>query len=172
MKLFIENMTENIVHDLLNWKYEKPYDFYNNDLTDEEVKERLDGSYYALVDERKELVGFFCIGETAQVPKGKQFGVYKDDFVDIGLGMNPKQIGKGNGVEFFSFILRTIEEKFKGTPIRLTVAKFNQRAIHLYTKLGFVMETEFNTDFAEFFTMVRKSRLIKHKEISSLKNGC
>ena len=151
-------MNEKIAIDILNWIYDKSCDFYNNELTDEDMKERLDGSYYALVDEGKVLVGFFCIGETAQVPKGKQFGVYTDNFVDIGLGMNPILIAKGNGLEFCSFILRYIEESYKGTPIRLTVAKFNHRAIHLYEKLGFVMENEFNTDFAEFITMVRKCR--------------
>ncbi|TQR19432.1 GNAT family N-acetyltransferase [Psychrobacillus vulpis] len=159
MKLFIEKMNEKMANDILNWKYDKPYDFYNNELTDEEMKERLDGSYFALVDEFNELIGFLCIGETAQVPIGNQFGVYTDNFVDMGLGMNPKLVGKGNGFEFCSFIIKFIEEKYKSTPIRLTVAKFNLRAIHLYEKLGFVMENEFSTDFAEFITMVKKDNL-------------
>jgi ribosomal-protein-alanine N-acetyltransferase len=75
----------------------------------------------------------------------------------MGLGMDPKLVSKGNGFEFCSFILRYIEENYKGTPIRLTVAKFNQRAIRLYEKLGFVMENEISTDFAEFIIMVKKS---------------
>lgn len=73
--------------------------------------------------------------------------------------MNPKLVGKGNGFEFCSFILRYIEEKYKGTPIRLTVAKFNQRAIHLYEKHGFVMKNKFSTGFAEFITMVKKDNI-------------
>jgi len=159
MKLFIENMNGKMANDILNWKYDKPYDFYNNELTEEEMMERLDGSYYALVDEFKDLIGFFCIGETAQVPIGNQFGVYTEDFVDMGLGMNPKLVGKGNGFDFCSFIIKFIEENYKSTPIRLTVAKFNLRATHLYEKLGFVMENEFSTDFAEFITMVKKDNL-------------
>lgn len=155
MKLSIEIMNEEIAKDILNWKYDEPYDFYNNELTDEEMKERLDGSYYALVDVDRELFGFFCIGETAQVPIGNQLGFYTGDFVDMGLGMDPKLVGKGNGYEFCSFILRYIEENYKGNPIRLTVAKFNQRAIQLYKKLGFVMKNEFSTDFAEFVIMVK-----------------
>lgn len=156
MKLIIEDMNEKIAKEVLNWKYDKPYDFYNNELTDVEMDERLDGSYYALVDDYKELIGFFCIGETAQVPRGNQYGVYKDDIVDMGLGMNPKLVGKGNGIQFCSFILKFIEDNYKNSSIRLTVAKFNQRAIHLYENLGFVMENEFSTDFAEFITMVKK----------------
>ncbi|WP_309299184.1 N-acetyltransferase [Ureibacillus sinduriensis] len=40
--------------------------------------------------------------------------------------------------------------------IRLTVAKFNQRAIRLYEKLGFKKDKEFWTDRAEFMTMVKR----------------
>lgn len=69
--------------------------------------------------------------------------------------MNPKMVGKGNGFELCSFILRYIEKNYIGSPIRLTVAKFNQRAIHLYEKLGFVKKDEFTTDFAEFMTMIK-----------------
>ncbi|WNF38402.1 GNAT family N-acetyltransferase [Bacillaceae bacterium IKA-2] len=157
MELFIENMNEKIARETINWKYDKPYDFYNNELTEEGMKERLDGSYYAIVDNLEELFGFFCIGKTAQVPIGNKFGVYTDDLVDMGLGMNPKLVGKGNGLEFCSFIVRYIEKNYKDRPIRLTVAKFNHRAIHLYQQLGFVIKNEFSSDFAEFITMVKKS---------------
>ncbi|MEK3977460.1 GNAT family N-acetyltransferase [Psychrobacillus sp. FSL K6-2836] len=149
-------MNEEIAKDTLGWEYEKPYDFYNNEITDEEMKERLDGSYYVLVNDQKELFGFFCTGENAQVPFGKNIGVYSDESIDMGLGMNPKIVGKGNGFEFCSFILRYIEENYIDSPIRLTVAKFNQRAIHLYEKLGFIKKDEFSTDFAEFMTMIKK----------------
>ena len=159
MKLIMKEMNEEFAKDILNWKYEKPYDFYNNELTDEGMEELLDGSYHALVDDDKDLIGFFCIGKTAQVSIGIQYGVYKDDLIDIGLGMSPTRVGKGKGYEFCSFILKLIEEKYKSTSIRLTVATFNQRAIHLYEKLGFVIENEFNTDFAEFITMVKQVNL-------------
>ncbi|MDF2788980.1 MAG: family N-acetyltransferase [Neobacillus sp.] len=48
------------------------------------------------------------------------------------------------------------EETYGLNAIRLTVAIFNQRAIHLYTKLGFVKKVEFNRDTTEFITMVKK----------------
>ncbi|MGM9965890.1 GNAT family N-acetyltransferase [Rummeliibacillus sp. TYF005] len=156
MNLFMENMNEEMAINILKWKYEEPYDFYNNEITYESKQELLDHSYYAIVNEFKELIGFFCIGKNAQVPIGIQFGAYIDDFVDMGLGMNPNLVGKGNGFEFCSFIINFIKETYKSTPIRLTVAKFNLRAIHLYEKLGFVLEDEFSTDLIEFITMVKK----------------
>ncbi|QFF99176.1 N-acetyltransferase [Psychrobacillus glaciei] len=155
MEISIEHMSEQIAKKILGWKYEQPYDFYNNELTDESIKELLDGFYYALVIDKQTLLGFFCIGESAQVPVGNQFGVYSDDCVDIGLGMNPKLVGQGNGFEFCSFILSHIENNHSGIPIRLTVAKFNERAIHLYEKLGFVRKNEFTTDFSGFIVMVK-----------------
>lgn len=156
MQLCIKNMNEKLASEILTWKYEKPYDFYNNELTDDAMNELLDGSYNALINESKELFGFFCIGKSAQVPTGHLHGVYAEGYVDMGLGMNPGLVGKGNGFDFCSFILQYIQENYKDTLIRLTVAKFNQRAIHLYAKLGFVKDQEFSTDFAEFITMVKK----------------
>lgn len=156
MQLLIEKMNEELAKEILSWKYDKPYDFYNNELTDEAIREMLDGSYIALVNDHQELIGFFCTGDDAIVPVGKKFGVYSDKSIDMGLGMNPKYVGKGSGFEFCSFILRYIEKNDKGRPIRLTVAKFNERAIHLYEKLGFVKNGAFSTDFAEFMTMVKK----------------
>ncbi|ATP41395.1 GNAT family N-acetyltransferase [Solibacillus sp. R5-41] len=156
MQLLIENMNGEIAKEVLSWEYDKPYDFYNNELTDEAMKELLDGSYNALVNNNQELIGFFCTGNNAQVPVGKKLGVYSAKSIDMGLGMNPKYVGKGSGFEFCSFIMRYIEKNYQSTPIRLTVAKFNQRAIHLYEKLGFVKKDEFSTDFAEFMTMVKE----------------
>ncbi|WP_367281315.1 GNAT family N-acetyltransferase [Planococcus shenhongbingii] len=70
--------------------------------------------------------------------------------------MNPKLVGKGQGTAFgSSYIL--IEESHPGLPVRLTVASFNKRAIHLYEKLGFVKENRFSTDRVEFITMVKRN---------------
>ena len=156
MTLLIENMSRYMAKDILNWKYDEPYDFYNNELTDEALNELLDGSYYAVVNENKDLIGFFCIGENARVPIGNLFGVYKANLVDMGIGMNPELVGNGYGFDFCTYIVKFIEEKYNSTSIRLTVAKFNRRAIHLYEKLGFVFENEFSTDTTEFMTMVKK----------------
>ena len=137
MNLIAKKMDKELAMEILKWNYESPYDLYNNELTDEAMGELLDGSYQALNDEHGGVFGFFCIGKSAQVPIGHNFGVYEDDFVDMGLGMNPRYVGKGNGYAFCSFIIDYIKQHHQQTPIRLTVATFNHRAIHLYEKLGF-----------------------------------
>lgn len=71
-------------------------------------------------------------GPSAQVPAGNSGGVYQGDYVDMELGMNPKLVGKGNGYEFCAFIMHFVKEKHNNKPLRLIVATFNRRGIHLY----------------------------------------
>lgn len=155
MKLRTVKIDRKNAEEILKWKYEPPYDFYNNELNEEELEELLDGSYFAIKNEASELIGFFCMGENAQVPKGRGFGVYEEECMDMGLGMNPKLTGKGDGTRFGISVLNEIEGKAGGLPIRLTVADFNKRAVHLYEKLGFVAKERFSTEAAGFITMVK-----------------
>ncbi len=69
--------------------------------------------------------------------------------------MKPDLTGKGFGAIFFSFVLSHIQDEFN-SPIRLTVAKFNHRAIHLYEKFGFIKIMEFSSESAEFITMIKE----------------
>jgi [ribosomal protein S18]-alanine N-acetyltransferase len=155
MQLLVRNMTEEYAKQILTWKYEAPYDFYNNEETSESLNELLETPYYSVLNQDHGLVGFFCIGSAAQVPYGNTVGAYNEDMKDIGIGMNPAITGQGFGTPFFSFILSYIQDTYQLDAIRLTVANFNQRAIHLYTKLGFVKKVEFNRDTTEFITMVK-----------------
>ncbi|TWT03293.1 N-acetyltransferase [Planococcus sp. CPCC 101016] len=156
MKLLKAKMNKKTAEEILKWKYDPPYDFYNNELTEGALEELLNGTYSIVLTEKKETFGFFCMGASAQVPAGSSFGIYEENCIDLGLGMYPGFTGKGNSVDFGSFVLRSIEEKRKGLPIRLTVAAFNKRAIHLYAKLGFVPDERFSTHFTDFITMVKK----------------
>jgi [ribosomal protein S18]-alanine N-acetyltransferase len=155
MVLVVMRMTEEYAKQILTWKYEAPYDFYNNEESSESFNELLENPYYALLNTDEKLIGFFCIGSAAQVPFGNTVGAYSEDISDIGIGMNPSLTGQGFGVEFFSFILSYILETYKIDSLRLTVAAFNQRAIHLYTKLGFVKKMEFSRGAIKFITMVK-----------------
>lgn len=152
-QLFSGVMTEKYAKEITHWKYEAPYDFYN--LNSSTIKEFLENEYAYVFDKNQGLVGFFCIGEAAQVPAGHKFGAYPEGFVDVGLGMKPELTGKGNGSSFFSFILNQIPMNAH-TSFRLTVAKFNQRAIRLYQKSGFVPAVEFKHNSTEFITMVKE----------------
>lgn len=156
MNLHVKGMDESLAKDILRWQYEQPYDFYNNEVDEEGIKELLEGSYKVVTNEEGELFGFFCTGEVACVPIGNQFGVYNEKCTDMGLGMNPKYVGNGYGYDFCSFILAYIKELNHNGPIRLSVATFNKRAIQLYENLGFVKRDKFSTNSADFITMIQK----------------
>lgn len=159
MKLHVKNMDERKVVEILGWRYEAPYDFYNNEDTAEDRAELLNGSYHALTDENGQLVGFFCTGISAQVPAGYEYDMYTKDAIDMGLGLHPELTGKGGGLSFCLFILKQIEKQYPHLPVRLTVAAFNKRAIHLYEKLGFRKVNEFSTNKNDFYIMIKNREL-------------
>lgn len=156
-QFMVKDIIEHYAKEILNWQYESPYDFYNLNANTNSIKEFLENEYYVVMDtcSKGDLVGFYCIGESAQVPSGAQIGAYPDGYIDIGIGMKPDLTGKGNGTIFFSFILNQILIN-PDLPLRLTVAKFNHRAIHLYEKFGFVRTAEFKNSSTRFITMVKK----------------
>lgn len=140
---------------ILRWNYEEPYDFYNNEATEESLSELLGGSYEAVYGDGT-LAGFLCAGAGAQVPKGIEEDAYPEGFIDIGLGMDPELTGQGNGHRFFGYAASAIQNEHPGLHLRLTVAEFNARAIHLYKKFGFVEVRRFSTDAASFMVMEQR----------------
>ncbi|ACB60914.1 conserved hypothetical protein [Exiguobacterium sibiricum 255-15] len=146
-------MTFDYATTILNWIYSSPYDFYNMETSEEAYAELLDASYQAVIDQAQ-LVGFFCTGRSAQVPPGCPLGLYPDDYLDIGLGRQPELTGQGTGFAFCSFVLETVNAK-SSLPLRLTVASFNERAIHLYEQLGFRRQATFSTTHATFLIMTQ-----------------
>lgn len=156
MGLSIREMNEEFAREILDWKYSPPYDFYNNEFSEEALEELLEETYYAIVNSEGNLIGYFCTGKTAQVSIGSQFGAYSKDLLDIGIGMNPALTGQGNGSEFFSFILKHLLDSTSKLTFRLTVATFNKRAIRLYEKHDFAMGMEFNRGSTKFITMIKE----------------
>ncbi|WP_353049962.1 GNAT family N-acetyltransferase [Bacillus sp. ISL-35] len=151
-----EKMNRDLAVTILNWKYDTPYDFYNNDVSEESIEELLNEGYRAVVDEAGSLTGFYCTGPSAQVPAGRAEGVYRETAIDIGIGMAPEMTGKGYGYLFFSFVLEELECSRQNHPLRLTVANFNKRAIKLYENIGFRKESELKTLTNDFITMVKR----------------
>lgn len=152
MKFQEQSMTEESARDILSWRYPYPYDFYNGEASDESFQELMNGSYRVVLKDG-ELFGFYCTGKGAQVPAGHEANAYPEGPVDIGLGMKPEKTGAGRGAAFLDFLLNEINKSHPGQALRLTVAQFNKRAIHLYESAGFVKAGEFKNDYATFQVM-------------------
>ncbi|CAG9607348.1 GNAT family N-acetyltransferase [Pseudoneobacillus rhizosphaerae] len=149
-------MTESYAKEILLWQYDSPYDFYNNELTDESLKELMNDTYLAVIDETKQLTGYYCTGISAIVPAGNEYGAYNESMIDIGLGLKPELTGAGRGGSFLAFILQNIENaNIQCLPLRLTVASFNKRAIKLYENVGFITQQSFDSKGITFQTMIK-----------------
>lgn len=123
---------------ITSWKYEPPFSFYNMNMDPETIQELLDGSYFSVINQEEELVGYFCYGKNAQVPGGHQQGLYTgENVLDIGLGLRPDLTGKRRGLNFLIAGLDYAKINYTTSAFRLSVATFNHRAIALYEKAGF-----------------------------------
>lgn len=135
-----QEQAENIASD---WHYEGKYSFYDIKSDKEDLAEFLNpierGDAYYIVNNGNEEIGFFCFEN-------------EGDSVDIGLGMKPELTGRGHGLDFLRSGLRHAISKYNPRGITLSVAIFNERAIKVYKKAGFVPVETFmhNTNGSRF----------------------
>lgn len=98
----IHKLTVEEANEINTWTYEEPYHLYSFSGEEEVIEELLDGTYYGCCDDNGEFIGYFCFGENAQVPGGRDAHLYGgEDVIDIGLGMKPALTGKGLEKCFF-----------------------------------------------------------------------
>lgn len=118
-----------------SWHYEGDYSFYDIEADQEDLAEFIDpakrNDAYFVAMNGDDIIGFFC------------FSQLDDRTVDIGLGMRPDLTGSGNGFDFFRSGMEFAKLTYQATILTLSVATFNERAIRLYKKVGFVEESTF-----------------------------
>lgn len=126
--------TKSDVQDILTWEYDGIYSFYNNNIDKEKIKwieSFIDSdNNFSIYNENNELIGNCSF-------------YYIDEFLCVGVQMRPDITGKGFGTEFVKSIINFGKQKYNLNYIDLTVAKFNNRAIKVYEKLGFKVVEEF-----------------------------
>jgi ribosomal-protein-alanine N-acetyltransferase len=128
------------------WQYNEPYSLYSMDGTNECISELMSKEYFYTLDQEGHLVGFICYGNSARVPGGYDKGIYKDkDYLDIGLGLAPEYTGKGIGLDITNQCMIYFGTKFSIKKFRLVVATFNQRAIKVYERVGFIKGEKFKS---------------------------
>jgi [ribosomal protein S18]-alanine N-acetyltransferase len=122
----IRAMTEEDASAIAAWRYPEPYAFYDWAQDPDDLAELLDpaewGRRYFAADAEGRLAGFF---------------VFKahDGSTEIGLGLRPDLTGRGLGASFLEAGLRFAPAERH----TLAVAAFNQRAIRVYERAGFVV---------------------------------
>lgn len=132
--------------EIVTWNYGGIYGIYDFSKLKEEVSELMNGDYFEVKDERAEIIGFLCCGESARVPGGYKAGIYKQEgYVDIGIGLKPDLTGKGHGLSFINQCMNYLTNPGEISKFRLVVAQFNERAIKVYEKAGFKKDIKFES---------------------------
>lgn len=146
MQIRFTPVTEAHAREVLTWRYDPPYDFYNPpaELSTADLEAMLSSAspHFAVLDDDGGLIGFIGIGREAQVPGGD----YSSEAIDVGIGLRPDQTGRGLGrlvlARFFEH-LRNIG--YPATPLRATIAAFNLRSRRTFHALGFEETDRFRT---------------------------
>jgi len=116
----IESASDASLAEVATWRYDPPYDFYNDDGKPVRNPER----FFAVSDENGRLLGSLYFEE-------RERGVF------YGLGMRPDLTGKGLGPAFMQAGVDFAKQRYAPKFLRLDVAEFNQRAIKVYERAGF-----------------------------------
>lgn len=115
------------------WHYNDRYSFYDMENDPEDFEEIItpalrDDKYYQVLNDKDELVGYFCLERLSEKK------------VEVGLGLRPDLTGQGLGLEFVKGIEAFIQDNFDDEIIVLSVASFNKRAIKVYQRAGFKID--------------------------------
>lgn len=131
---------------LTSWRYPAPYDVYN--IKDEQaaLAEMLDerSPWFVAFDGNGALMGYCCFGTAAEVnwEGAPRLWTTNDTILSVGLGMRPDLTGLGIGPQFFDAVLAFATIQFGLDSFRLFVLPFNQRAIRVYERAGFLQVNE------------------------------
>jgi RimJ/RimL family protein N-acetyltransferase len=150
------------------WQYERPYHVYNivkPQITRADLKQEI--AYFlapfvkchAILNGENDLVGYCTFGNDAQVPGGD----YSASALEIGLGVRPDLTGRGLGSEFVTAVTTFATHRFQAHVLRVTIAKFNERAQKVWARHGFATVSQFTAT-----TWTKRPFLIMIKSISTI----
>jgi ribosomal-protein-alanine N-acetyltransferase len=128
--LDVRPMTDADAGAVASWRYTGDWSIYNLASQRELVNEL---ACYRSVFLDTELIGFCCVGQAARVP-----GLPADaEAVDVGMGMKPTLVGRGNGQSFGQAVLRDLDAVHPNGTFRAVVQAWNTPSLQLSRRLGF-----------------------------------
>lgn len=158
MQFHFTSMTPEYACRILEWKYPAPYDFYDYDKAADHILDsgQWGNTLFAVLDQTGQLVGELTFGFidgsdewVSQVQMDA--GQLEDCILWLGFGLRPDLTGRGLGLSFVDacteFAAQFARERYRyaGEYIGLGVYQFNQRAIKVYERAGFVKFLERRT---------------------------
>jgi len=116
--------------EVATWHYEPPYDFYDaasHPADAAEMRDPARAEHFRAVladgDERLDAFWYFD---------------WPDDVVEVGIGLRPDLTGRGYGESFLRAQLEYASQSWEPKKYRLFVAAWNERAVRVYERLGFL----------------------------------
>lgn len=79
------------------------------------------------------LIGFFCTGVEARIADMNE----EPAVLDVGMGMHPTLVGRGDGVRFGETVVRYLTARYPGTTLRAVIQSWNERSLRVARRLGF-----------------------------------
>jgi len=132
MKYIFTPMNQKHANIVSDWHYDGVYSFYDMAADEDDLRILMDTENWrdiikAVLNENDELVGWAA------------FYAENDEFW-LSLGLRPDLTGRGLGEEFVSECVNYAISQYKliTDTIKLHVALFNQRAIKVYQRAGFI----------------------------------
>ena len=124
----VADWTEAHTNEVMRWRYEPPYDFY--DLASDPDDEA------AMLDRARAGHRRAVLGEDGRLDAFWYFD-WHGVVVEVGIGLRPDLTGRGLGESFLRAQLDYASQTWRPETFRLFVAAWNERAIRLYERLGF-----------------------------------
>lgn len=145
--LRIVPITADFVREILSWRYKPPYDVYNFMIAPDDIEKEI--AYFLAPENRFRQVmrdgvpiAGFSLGLDGQVPGGD----YSAEALDIGLGVCPDLTGQGFGGEIVRAVIDFAIKLDTPPTLRVTIAAFNERALRVWKKAGFVEASRFTAE--------------------------
>ena len=153
-------MTAEYAREILGWRYEPPYDFYNPGagIDEEDLAATFlnpDYHYYAVLDAHGALIAYRCFGEDARVAGGD----YTADALDMGGGLRPDLTGRGLGPPVMRAAMDFARVEFAPRVFRTTVAAWNVRALRACMKAGYQPTAAFENSQGNPFVILMRDAI-------------
>jgi len=145
MDFYFRVMNQQEAEEIANvWKYDGIYSFYD-------ISADMD-DYLEFIDAEKRLNKYYSCYLNNELIAWCSIEVLGDGKIELGLGLKPKHIGKGFGVDFVDAVIDYAASTHCIYEFVLSVALFNQRAIRVYEKVGFTKTGAFiqNTNGGDY----------------------
>lgn len=124
---------------IASWRYRPPFDLYDGDGDPDAIPlPDSAGMGYYVVEDAAGVLAFLCVG-----PEGRVLGQQDEPgTLDMGMGVRPDALSRGVGSSLLALVT-PLASRLGAHRVRVAVAAFNSRSLHLCASAGLVENRRF-----------------------------